>query len=212
MAVLGLFNRNTGALEGSDDPGKVFVKGYNVRALLCAWSLLSFQGCDGPSSAADDRGLLVFTSVLVFLMMLPLVFSWFGWFAMSVTQHEPEEPTEPTAISSGDGADPGLHDTYGAPTVPALSYMPPNPHTLGSSNDCSSSGASSSNQSTVRTGDRDASGMPRFEIARDLPLLEIHGPHRQCSLRCMRDVCVIKLQQQMLEGRSTLKGLVSCVL
>ena len=29
--------RNTGALEGSDDPGKVFIKRYNVRALLRAW-------------------------------------------------------------------------------------------------------------------------------------------------------------------------------
>ena len=39
MAVLGLYNRKTGALEGSDDPGKVFIKRYNVRALLCALSL-----------------------------------------------------------------------------------------------------------------------------------------------------------------------------
>ena len=31
MAVLGLYNRTTGSLEGSDDPGKVFIKKHNVR-------------------------------------------------------------------------------------------------------------------------------------------------------------------------------------
>ena len=33
MAVLGLCNKDVGALEGGDDPGRVFIKRENVRAL-----------------------------------------------------------------------------------------------------------------------------------------------------------------------------------
>ena len=44
MSVLGLYNRSTNELEGSDDPGRVFVKRNNVRALLCALSLLNLKG------------------------------------------------------------------------------------------------------------------------------------------------------------------------
>ena len=53
MAVLGLFNTSTGALEGCDDPGRVFTRRQNVRALLCALSLLQLQGCEdaAPSSS-----------------------------------------------------------------------------------------------------------------------------------------------------------------
>ena len=49
MSVLGLYNRSTNELEGSDDPGRVFVKRNNVRALLCALSLLNLKGCDGEA-------------------------------------------------------------------------------------------------------------------------------------------------------------------
>ena len=42
MAVLGFYNRATGTLERSDDPGKVFKNKHNVRALLCALSLMNF--------------------------------------------------------------------------------------------------------------------------------------------------------------------------
>ena len=38
-----MYNKDIGALEGSDDPGRVFVRRLNVRALACALSLLNVQ-------------------------------------------------------------------------------------------------------------------------------------------------------------------------
>ena len=103
MSVLGLYNRDTGALEGSDDPGKVFIKRYNVRALVCALSLLNFQGCESTEPVSSDQGLLVFTVLLGLVLMLPLVFSWLGWFATRPAEQESEQEIMPVASgSSGD--------------------------------------------------------------------------------------------------------------
>ena len=181
MAVLGLYNRNTGALEGSDDPGKVFIKRYNVRALLCALSLLNFQGCDGSDSTSGDQGLFVFTCLLGLFMMLPLVFSWFGWFATSATEHEPEEII-PLASGSSGSADPGLHDTYDSQAELTI----PIPSMLGSSNDRANTGATSSNEPMTDAGGRDSSGMTRFESARDLPLPGLDAWAHACPAYCTR--------------------------
>ena len=79
MAVLGLYNRTTGSLEGSDDPGKVFIKKHNVRALLCALSLMNFQGCNSEASPADgSQSLIIFTAVLGLVMLIPMMLSCFG--------------------------------------------------------------------------------------------------------------------------------------
>ena len=41
------------ALEGNDDPGKIFIKKHNVRALPRAMSLLNLQGCEVLESATN---------------------------------------------------------------------------------------------------------------------------------------------------------------
>ena len=71
---LGLYNTpNTpaGALERCDDPGRVFVRRQNVRALLCAAGLLGCEDAVPSSSWATFH----FTLLLGLVMMLPLAIS-----------------------------------------------------------------------------------------------------------------------------------------
>ena len=72
MPVLGLYNTSTGALEGCDDPGRVFVRRPNVRALLCAWSLLQLQGCE-DAAPSSSWATFQFTLLRGLVMMLRLV-------------------------------------------------------------------------------------------------------------------------------------------
>ena len=46
MALFKLYDHSANALEGSDGPGKTFIKKHEVRALPCAMSLLNLQGCE----------------------------------------------------------------------------------------------------------------------------------------------------------------------
>eukprot|EP00435_Cladocopium_sp_Y103_P048243 s97_g14.t1 len=69
--------------RGSDDPGRVFTRRPNVRALISALSLLQLQGCDASISASVNFGdnswmVMFFTLVLGLLMLLPFAFSWFS--------------------------------------------------------------------------------------------------------------------------------------
>ena len=85
MAVLGIYYLATGHLEGSDDPGKIFVKRRNIRTLMCALSLLqtTLQGCNHTEeSNYNTWSLYMFTGVLGFLMLFAM------WF-FSCFRHEP---------------------------------------------------------------------------------------------------------------------------
>ena len=102
MAVLGLFNTSTGALEGCDDPGRVFLRKQNVRALLCALSLLQLQGCEDAASSSTWTTFW-FTLLLGLMMMLPLVISLCSRRAVQLdqvaqpSQDAPEPLPEPFA-------------------------------------------------------------------------------------------------------------------
>eukprot|EP00435_Cladocopium_sp_Y103_P045613 s2564_g13.t1 len=82
MSLLGLFNMSSNMIEGADDPGRVFTKHPNVRALISALSLLQLQGCDASINASinfdDNSWMMFFTLILGFLMLLPFAFSWFS--------------------------------------------------------------------------------------------------------------------------------------
>ena len=201
MSVLGLYNRDTGALEGSDDPGKVFIKRYNVRALVCALSLLNFQGCESTEPVSSDQGLLVFTVLLGLVLMLPLVFSWLGWFAMRATEQEPEHEIMP--VASGSSGDPGLHDTFDGPAEPAMPKMPPIPCLIGSSSDPITTGASSSTDPSTDAGGHDDSGMPRLSTSRDLPLPgDAWSP--EAMLTWMYERCMRRHEAATTDARRTL--------
>ena len=201
MSVLGLYNRDTGALEGSDDPGKVFIKRYNVRALVCALSLRNFQGCESTEPVSSDQGLLVFTVLLGLFLMLPLVFSWLGWFAMRATEQEPEQEIMP--VASGSSGDPGLHDTFDGPAETAMPKMPPVPRLVGSSSDPITTGASSSTDPSTDAGGCDDSGMPRFSTSRDLPLPgDAWSP--EAMLTWMYERCMRRHEAATTDARRTL--------
>jgi hypothetical protein len=71
MAILGLYSKDVGALEGGDDPGRVFIKRENVRALVCALSLLNLKGCSDEGSMDHGWNLFIFTAVLGLVMIFP---------------------------------------------------------------------------------------------------------------------------------------------
>ena len=66
MSMLGLFTKGTRDLEGADDPGRIFVRKLNVKALACALSLLQvqLQGCDAGDDAGDQSGRALFTLLI----------------------------------------------------------------------------------------------------------------------------------------------------
>ena len=115
MAVLGLYNKDVGALEGGDDPGRVFIKRESVRALVCALSLLNLKGCSDESPMEHGWNLLIFTALLGFVMMVPLMFTLLGWFSTSmeadtaldaITEPSTEAAATNTANPSGTSANP----------------------------------------------------------------------------------------------------------
>ena len=75
MSVLGIYNLSAQSLEGSDDPGVVFVRRFNIRTLISALSLLQLQGCssDGPEDEVTWFA-AVSAMLLGFLFILPWVF------------------------------------------------------------------------------------------------------------------------------------------
>ena len=87
MSLLGLYNRSNGCLEGADDPGRVFVRRVNHRALAGALSLiqLHLQGCD--STLEDGCNLFI----LFFTLCVEVAVIWFfSWFAR-VSENLPED-------------------------------------------------------------------------------------------------------------------------
>ena len=98
MSILGLFNKGTKDLEGADDPGRIFVRKLNVKALACALSLLQvqLQGCDGGDEPNDQSSRLVFT-----LLIGAMIFGfWFGqwWNApQPAVDHVPQQD-EPAMV------------------------------------------------------------------------------------------------------------------
>ena len=64
---------STNTVEGSDDPGRIFIKRQRVRALVSALSLLQLQGCSNEDIDNSDSWTLVSTLVLGFLILLPFV-------------------------------------------------------------------------------------------------------------------------------------------
>ena len=64
---------STGAIEGSDDPGRLFQKKHHVMMILGALGLLQMKGCDEvePHEASSaSYGIMVFTLVLGFIFMV----------------------------------------------------------------------------------------------------------------------------------------------
>ena len=87
MAVLGVYNQTTQSVEGSDDPGRVFVRKLNIRT-LSALSLLQLQGCDLDGS--DETSIwfkFACTAVVGVFLVLPWVFS--NMFSFSGNNDEP---------------------------------------------------------------------------------------------------------------------------
>ena len=133
MAVLGLFNTSTGALEGCDDPGRVFTRRQNVRALLCALSLLQLQGCE-DAAPSSSWATLWFTLLLGLVMMLPLVISLCSRRATQVDQiasqlseDVPQPLSEPFAMDESVDAMPlslPLNSVETSPTDALSSSLP----------------------------------------------------------------------------------------
>ena len=171
MAVLGLYNKDVGALEGGDDPGKVFIKRESVRALVCALSLLNLKGCSDESPMEHGWNLLIFTAFLGLVMIMPLMFTLLGWFSTSVEADTAMEGmTEPAATEgttenmispSGTSANP-VEATGGSYTMAVSAPLGPGEVTV-------FTGARSSHENIPIWGGVDASGMPRFSTAFALP-------------------------------------------
>ena len=102
MAVLGIFNLTTQNLEGSDDPGRIFVRRLNIRTLISALSLLQLQGCDSMESDVDWSWRLIFCTIAVgFFLMFPWVFpNMFGFEDGAVdVQHDELVQVQPKMLS-----------------------------------------------------------------------------------------------------------------
>ena len=177
MAILGLYSKDVGALEGGDDPGRVFIKRESVRALVCALSLLNLKGCSDENPVDHGWNLFIFTAVLGLVMILPLMFTLLGWFgtsmeadtameagtAMEVTMEADtaENMTEDVAHNVATAADP-IGSTEGSYDIPVSTPLGPRTVTV-------FTGARSSHESTPIWGGVDECGMPRFNTFFELP-------------------------------------------
>ena len=171
MAVLGLCNKDVGALEGGDDPGRVFIKRENVRALVCALSLLNLKGCNDEGSMDHGWNLFIFTAVLGLVVIFPLMFTVLGWLgtsmeadtAMNVTMEADaaENMTEDVAPDVATAADPVDSSEH--------SYDIPVSTPLGPGTVTAFTGARSLHESIPVWGGVDESGMPRFNTSFELP-------------------------------------------
>ena len=96
MSLLGLYNRSNGCLEGADDPGRVFVRRVNHRALAGALSLiqLHLQGCD--STLEDSCNLLILLFTLCVGVGMIWFFNWFARVAESPQDNDTPVLEEPT--------------------------------------------------------------------------------------------------------------------
>ena len=102
MAVLGVYNQTTQSVEGSDDPGRVFVRKLNIRTLISALSLLQLQGCDldGPDETSSCFKFACTAVVGVFLL-LPWIFP--NMFSFCGNDDEPSADVHSAQVDLDDG-------------------------------------------------------------------------------------------------------------
>ena len=102
MAVLGVYNQTTQSVEGSDDPGRVFVRKLNIRTLISALSLLQLQGCDldGPDETSSWFKFACTAVVGVFLL-LPWIFP--NMFSFCGNDDEPSADVHSAQVDLDDG-------------------------------------------------------------------------------------------------------------
>jgi hypothetical protein len=158
MSLLGLYNSSSGCLEGADDPGRVFVRRVNSRALAGALSLiqLHLQGCDSTVEGDGNIFILLFTLFVGVGVMW--IFNWFARVAESShVDHVPvlEEPTTNEVDNDDDGTIKMSH--IGAAIVAANSEFP------------SSNAASSSTSMPSGSAGTDPIEMPVLRDENDLP-------------------------------------------
>ena len=107
MAVLGVFNQTTQTVEGSDDPGRVFVRRLNLRTVISALSLLQLQGCemDEPSELSSWFP-FAFTMVVGVFLLLPWVFpNAFNFGGNNNNDDEPMDDVQGIQVSLIDGSE-----------------------------------------------------------------------------------------------------------
>ena len=132
MAVLGVYNVTTQSLEGSDDPGRIFVRRLNIRTLISALSLLQLQGCN--SDEPDEMWswfTVVCTAMVGVLLVLPwVVSSMFGFGAGNAAHgnnghqdvvglNDEVQNNEPVAVDNLQAAA-QANDFHGGPVAPAV--------------------------------------------------------------------------------------------
>jgi len=198
-SVLGLFNNSTGASEGCDDPGRVFVRRQNIRSILCALSLLQLQGCD-VESLEYGWSIIVTTMIIGFLMILPWMFSIFNRFWTSASTASDASTSTPLHVPTLQGTSivgPSVFDQVDGESTP-------NEAIPGSADAAGAAGTATSSHLPV-TGPHatDVSGMPFFETPADLPFPnEAWSP--EAMLTWMYNRCLRRLDGCVGEERRTL--------
>ena len=124
MSLLGLYIRSNGCLEGADDPGRVFVRRVNHRALAGALSLiqLHLQGCDSTLEGGNNN---IF--VLLFTLCVGVGMIWFFSWLARVSENLPEDAVldEPTTNEIEDDEDGSIRMSHiGAAIIAANSEFP----------------------------------------------------------------------------------------
>ena len=131
-----------------------------------------FIRCSDESPMEHGWNLFIFTALLGFVMMVPLMFTLLGWFSTSMevdtalnatTEPSTEAAAMSTANPSGTSANP-VEVTGNSYTVAVDTPLGPGEVTV-------FTGARSSNESVPIWGGVDESGMPRFSTAFELPAL-----------------------------------------
>ena len=114
MSTLGMYNVQTGSLEGADDPAGIFKKKGNVvgqiAAILSVLSLHQVQGChldDGDNTDEPSLGLVIFSLMLGFAVLA--LYKLF-WVMQPQPQLQPLDVAEPDAEPAMAYADPVSED------------------------------------------------------------------------------------------------------
>ena len=195
MSLLGLYNRSNGWLEGAHDPGRVFVRRVNHRALAGALSLiqLHLQGCDSTLEGGNNN---IF--VLLFTLCVGVGMIWFFSWLARVSENLPEDAVldEPTTNEIDDDEDGSIRMSHiGAAIIAANSEFP------------ASNVASSSMSIPSGLAGADPIEMPVLRDENDLP--EPHAawsPEAMLTFiysRCLRrrSTAVTLERQQLYEER-----------
>ena len=154
MSLLCLYNRSHDCLEGADDPGRVFVRRVNHRALAGAGALslvqLHLQGCD--STLEDGCNLFILFFTLCVGVGMIWFFNWLARVAESPQDNDTPVLEEPTMNEINDDEDGSIRMSHiGAAIIAANSEFP------------------SSNVASSSTSIRDPIEMPVLRDESDLP-------------------------------------------